>query len=415
MLDILYDIFSSLGKNKLRTLLTGFSMAWGVFMLIVLLGCGNGLKNAVTLNFQDRAVNILTMWPGRTTKNFEGYKTGRRTKLDEESVERIQKMPHVGLVCPIRSVYNTTKTYGSEYIQGGLNGVTPDRFKLMKMDIVEGRLINSMDMAQKRKVILMHKKNVRNLFKGKTAIGEYVNVNNVPYKVVGVYSDNNDDQSPADFIPLTTMEMIYPTSFGYSSLTVEINGINSVEACTEFEKGVRRELSTQLHFDPEDTSAIWIWNSMSDYMQTMNIFTGISLFLWLIGIGTLIAGVVGISNIMLVTVKERTKEFGIRKSLGARPGNIIRLILSESLIITASFGYFGLLAGMLLMELLSKLFPAPPPDAGENQPTAFVNPGIDIWIALGAMAILIVAGLAAAYVPAKKAVEVKPIEALHYE
>lgn len=415
MLDILYDIFSSLGKNKLRTFLTGFSMAWGVFMLILLLGCGNGLKNAVTLNFEDRAKNILTMWPGRTTKPYEGLKTGRYIKLDDEAIAIIREMPEVGIIAPVRQVYNTTKTYGAEYVQSGLSGVTPERFKLMKMDIVEGRTLNSMDMAQKRKVILMHQKNARNLFKDQEAIGRYVNINNVPYKVVGIFTDSNDSQSPNDFIPLSTLEMIYPTAYGYSSLTIEINGINSIAACDKFEKELRERLGEELQFDSEDTSAVWIWNSMSDYMQTMNIFNGISMFLWLIGLGTLIAGVVGISNIMLVTVKERTKEFGIRKSLGAKPGNIIRLILSESLAITASFGYFGLLAGILVIEGLAKLFPTPPPDAAENSPSAFVNPEISIWIALGAMAILIIAGLAAAYVPAKKAVEVKPIEALHYE
>lgn len=415
MLDILYDIFSSLGKNKLRTFLTGFSMAWGVFMLILLLGCGNGLKNAVTLNFEDRAKNILTMWPGRTAKPYEGLKTDRYIELNDKAVSIIRELPEVGIIAPVRQVYNTTKTYGAEYVQSGLTGVTPDRFKLMKMDIVEGRLLNSMDMAQKRKVILMHKKNARNLFKDKEVIGRYVNINNVPYKVVGVFTDSNDSQSPNDFIPLSTLDMIYPTDYGYSSLTIEINGINSVNACNKFEKTLREKLSEKLQFDSEDTSAVWIWNSMSDYMQTMNIFNGISMFLWLIGLGTLIAGVVGISNIMLVTVKERTKEFGIRKSLGARPGNIIRLILSESLVITASFGYFGLLAGILIIEGLAKLFPTPSPDVAETSPSAFVNPEISIWIALGAMVVLIVAGLAAAYVPAKKAVAVKPIEALHYE
>lgn len=415
MLDILYDISSSLGKNKLRTFLTGFSMAWGVFMLILLLGCGNGLKNAVTLNFEDRAKNVLTMWPGRTTKPYEGLKTGRYIKLDDKAVSIIKELPEVGIVAPTRQVYNTTKTYGAEYVQSGLTGVTPDRFKLMKMDIVEGRLLNSMDMAQKRKVILMHRKNARNLFKGQEAIGRYVNINNVPYKVIGIFTDSNDDQSPNDFIPLSTLEMIYPTAYGYNSLTIEINGINSIEACDRFEKSLREGLGGELQFDSEDTSAVWIWNSMSDYMQTMNIFNGVSMFLWLIGLGTLIAGVVGISNIMLVTVKERTKEFGIRKSLGARPGNIIRLILSESLVITASFGYFGLLAGILIIEGLAKLFPTPSPDVANTSPSAFVNPEISIWIALGAMAILIIAGLAAAYVPAKKAVAVKPIEALHYE
>ena len=414
MFDLLSDILSSLGKNKLRTILTGSSMAWGVFILIVLLGCGNGLKNAIMSNYGDSYVNYLAMWPGHSSIPFNGLEAGRRTVIDDAVLARIdERLEEVSLICPTRNVWSTTKTYKTEYVNGGVMGITMDRFKLYPVKILQGRNLNEMDNTLKRKVILVHKKNAEILFKGEDCIGEYVNVGNVPYKVIGVFTSDDNDQNPDDYAPLATLEQLYPSRYGYDSVTLGIEGVNTVKQSQDFEKRLRETIGEMLQFDPEDKSTIWVWNSMESYMGTKSIFTGIQLFLWLIGLGTLIAGIVGISNIMLVTVKERTKEFGIRKALGAKPRNIISLILCESLIITASFGYLGLLSGMLVIGALAEMFPAPEPGA-EMQMTAFMNPEIDMGIAIAAIVILIIAALLAALVPARKAIEVKPIEALHY-
>lgn len=416
MFDLISDILSALSKNKLRTFLTGFSMAWGIFILMVLLGCGNGLKNSITSNYSDSANNTVVLYPGRSSMPFNGLKTGRRSVIDDDVLEYLRsEFPRVSVFSPTRSGGGMTKTYGPEYISGGLTGITPEYFKINTVNIVKGRNINDLDQKEKRKVVVMHKRNVKNLFKDKDPIGEYIIVAKVPYQVIGVYNDQDRDSSPNDIVPESTMAAIYPSDNGYSQVSLKIEGITNKKESDAFETQLRTSLAKRLEFDPEDKSAVWIWNSASSYFETLNILNGITIFLWLIGLGTLIAGIVGISNIMLVTVKERTKEFGIRKALGARPRDVIALILTESLIITAGFGYVGMLLGMGLLDILQKIFPAPDPDADVFAPSVFSNPSIDMGLALGAMAILIVAALAAAYVPARKAVEVKPIEALHYE
>lgn len=417
MFDLIADILSALGKNKLRTFLTGFSMAWGIFILMVLLGSGNGLRNAILQNYSDVSANTMDMWVGRTTMPYNGLASGRKIVVEKKDLEFIRKeFPQVSAISPTRNVWGTTETYGAEYITGGgLYGVTPDYFKINVFNLIEGRNINELDQQEMRKVVVMHKRNVTNLFKGKDPIGEYIVVNNVPYKVIGVYNNQDRESTPADLVPLSTVEKIYPSRDGYGNITLKLEGIKNKEQSDAFEEKFRSSLASRFGYHPQDKSAIWMWNATSSYFESLNIINGITIFLWLIGIGTLIAGVVGISNIMLVTVKERTKEFGIRKALGARPRNVIALILTESLLITASFGYAGMLLGLGLLNLLQKAFPGPDPNAEGFTPSVFSNPSIDLGIAFSAMAILIVASLFAAYMPARKAVAVKPIEALHYE
>lgn len=419
MFDLISDILSALGKNKLRTFLTGFSMAWGVFILMVLLGCGNGLKNSIVSNYSDSANNTMRLYPGRTTMPFNGLKSGRRTVVNDDVLDYLRdQLPQISAISPTRQVYGATKTHGAEYISGSsLTGVTPDWFKINTFNLVKGRNINDLDQEEMRKVVVMHKRNVASLFKEKDPIGEYIVVNKVPYKVIGIYNDQDRDSAPADIVPLSTVDKIYPSQNGYQNITLQIEGLTDKKAGEKFQKELQTVLARKLEYDPEDNSAVWIYNSASSYYETLNILNGITVFLWLIGLGTLIAGIVGISNIMLVTVKERTKEFGIRKALGARPRDVIALILTESLMITASFGYIGMLLGMGLLNILQKIFPANNPNSadGDMNISVFSNPSIDLGIAVGAMVILMVASLVAAYVPARKAVDVKPIEALHYE
>lgn len=416
MFDLLSDILSVLSKHKLRTFLTGFSMAWGIFMLVVLLGCGNGLMNAMMLNFSNKSTNITHLWGGRTTMAHGGFQAGRKIILDDDLLQALKKqIPQIGRIAPTLMVWSVLETYNGEYTSGGgLYGITPEYCELSDFKLIKGRAINKLDHELKRKVVIMNDANVKVLFKDEDPIGKYIVVNHVPYQVIGIYSSTNMEQNQPDVIPLTTMKNVYSTMRGYGSVMLEINGITNKESSDKFDEQLYEAMASMLQFNKDDKSAVWMWNEASSYLETMNIFHGINFFLWLITIGTMIAGIVGISNIMLITVKDRTKEFGIRKSLGARPASVMKLILTESLLITLGFGYIGLVAGVGLLELLCKVFPRPETLSMENM-TTFVEPGIDISIAIIAMAILTMAGLAAAYIPAKKAVQVKPVEAMHYE
>jgi len=416
MFDLLSDILSVLSKHKLRTFLTGFSMAWGIFMLVALLGCGNGLMNAMRLNFNSKSTNVAHLWGGRTTMAHQGFQAGRKIVLDDDVLEGLKKqIPQIGKIAPTLMVWSVLETYNGEYTSGGgLYGITPEYCDLSDFTLIKGRAINRLDHEFKRKVVIMNDANVKVLFKGEDPIGKYIVVNEVPYQVIGIYASTNMEQNQPDVIPLTTMKNVYSTMRGYGSVMLEVKGVTDKASSDKFDADLREALASILHYNKEDKSAVWIWNEASDYLETMNIFHGINFFLWLITIGTMIAGIVGISNIMLITVKDRTKEFGIRKSLGAHPSSIMKLILTESLIITLGFGYLGLLAGVGLLELLCKLFPKPETVSMENM-KAFVEPSIDLSIAVIAIVILVAAGLVAAYIPAKKAVEVKPVEAMHYE
>lgn len=418
MFDLLSDILSALSKNKLRTALTGFSMAWGIFMLVALLGCGNGLLNAMMLNFSDKSTNVVMLWPGRTSMPYNGLESGRRIILDDDFIAAMKKKfpGEIGRVSPNAEVWGVVETYQNEFTSGGgLLGITPTYMELSDFVLSKGRTINYLDQKFQRKVVIMHQSNVDVLFRDKDPIGEYIIVNNVPYQVIGVYKSTGMGQNNPDVIPLSTMMQVYATKRGYDEIKMELLGITNMEKGKEFDDRLQEAMAQHLNFDKKDHSGVWQWNVSESYFETQSIFNGINFFLWLITIGTLIAGVVGISNIMLVTVKERTKEFGIRKSLGARPSSIMKLILTESLLITLSFGYLGLLAGVLLLEGLCKAFPMPEPGADGFNAATFVNPSIDFGVAIAAIVILVIAGLAAAYIPAKKAVVVKPVEAMHYE
>lgn len=415
MFDIWQEIFSTIKKNKLRTFLTGFSMAWGIFMLILLLGAGNGLKNGVASNFGSSAKNSMRLWPGRTSMTYKGLQKGRRIKFDASDEDHLKrKFSNISYYSPTIFRGDTEISYGKEYGPNLLIGVAPDYAMIMNIEVKagKGRFINDLDIKEARKVIVIHQKTADGLFKGEEPLGKYVVVNRVAYQVIGIYEDDNMDNLPDVIVPLSTAQRIYNPEEGYNMVAFMMDGLETQEANEEFDRNMRAEMAMKHTFDVEDRRAIYVWNRLKDYIQTMGIFNGISLFVWVIGIGTLIAGVVGVSNIMLITVKERTKEFGIRKSLGATPFSILKLILLEALLITSFFGYIGMVAGVGLTEVVNNLMKGS--GSGEDM-SVFKNPTVDISIVLAATCVLIIAGLLAGYFPAKKAVSIKPIEALRYE
>lgn len=422
MRDLFEEIYTSISKNKLRTFLTGFSIAWGIFMLIVLLASGNGLKNGMSENFNYMSKNSLTMWPGRTSTPYKGMQKGRNIKLEEEDVVYLKNtFPSVvGDISPVFSKWGQTISYGKEYTNSGIQGVYPDQLKLGNLEIAsgKGRFINLSDLREERKVVVIHKKTADVLFRnGKSSIGEYVKINAVPFRIIGEYiNQGGGDQNPPVYIPFTTANSIFNPSGRINSLSLSMNGLTTEEETKGFIEKLRERLGAKHQFDPKDQNALWIWDRLTDYLQTQGIFNGINLFVWIIGIGTLIAGVVGISNIMLITVKERTHEFGIRKALGATPISILSLVLVESIVITAVFGYIGMIFGVGLTELINYgMEQAATGPVDPNQPTIFKNPTVNLDVIFAATAILIIAGLIAGYVPAKKAVSIKPIDALRGE
>ncbi len=420
-IDKWQEIFATIKKNKMRTFLTGFSVAWGIFMLMILLGSGNGLSNGVASNFMNDAVNAMWIWTGKTTIAYEGMKTGRTIQFHNADQEIIKKVPGIGAVSGRYFMGNTRYSYNKE--SGEYTTITcqPELIQVENLVIEEGRFINQIDVMQNRKVVVIGADMKTALFKDSTAIGEYVNVNNVPFKVVGVCTEPGSTRNRNAYMPLSTAQMIFNGSNRLHNLALTINA-ETLDESQAIEDQIRNVLGRQYKFDPKDESAIGLYNKLENYIQTMRIFQAIKIFIWIIGIGTLIAGIVGVSNIMLIVVKERTKEIGIRKAIGASPSSVIGLILLEAIMITTVAGYIGLVMGTGLMEMINYFMlqsadaaSAAAANGGQQGESVFLNPTVDFNIAVSATLLLIVAGAIAGYIPAKRAASIKPIEALRDE
>ena len=413
-IDKWQEIFATIKKNKMRTFLTGFSVAWGIFMLMILLGSGNGLSNGVASNFMNDAVNAMWIWTGKTTIAFEGMKTGRDIQFHNQDQELVQKVSGVGVTSGRYYMGNTRYSFNKE--SGDYTTVTcqPQLQDVENIKIEKGRFINQIDLNQNRKVVVIGADIKEALFKNVEAIGEYVNVNMVPFKVVGVCTESGSSKSRNAYMPLSTAQMIFSGSNRLHNLALTINA-NTLEESQAIEEQIRNTLGKQHKFDPKDESAIGLNNKLENYIQTMKIFQAIKIFIWIIGIGTLIAGIVGVSNIMLIIVKERTKEIGIRKAIGATPFSVIGLVLLESVLITTVAGYIGLVMGVGLMELINMGLEQAAATAAATDNVFFKNPTVDFRTAVSATLILILSGAIAGYLPARKAANVTPIEALRDE
>jgi len=413
-IDKWQEILATIKKNKMRTFLTGFSVAWGIFMLMILLGSGNGLSNGVANNFMGDAVNAMWIWSGETTVPYQGLKSGRPIQFHNEDYDVLKSLPGVETVSGRYFMGNTRYSYGSE--SGEYTTVTchPELNDVDQNVMLEGRYINKVDINEKRKVVVLGKDIRDALFKDKSALGEYVKVNNVPFKVVGVCVEPESTRNRNAFMPVSTAQMVFNGSNRLHNFAITING-KDLEESKAIEDQIRNTFSRKLRFDKTDESAMGVYNKLENYIQTMRIFQAIKIFIWIIGIGTLIAGIVGVSNIMLIVVKERTKEIGIRKAIGASPSSVIGLILLESILITTIAGYIGLVLGTGLMELINYLMMQSAGGGPQQGETLFLNPTVDFGVAVAATLLLIVAGTIAGYIPAKRAASIKPIVALRDE
>lgn len=415
--DSLREIGATIKKNKLRTLLTGFSIAWGIFILIVLLGAGNGLKNGITANFSNRARNAVSVWPGITSMPFEGLPIDRELKFDDKDLNLLRtKLPNVEYVSG-QIWQSSIISFGREYGSWNLLGVHPDAAYISNIDstTLKGRFINDADIIRRRKVIVINTEMADILFKDSNPLGQYVSAKDMSYMVVGVYKDKTGRTNIPAYIPFSTAQTIYRKGYGTDRLDFTIKNLKSVKENEIFMEEFRAKMGELHKFDPKDLSALSIWNTAEDVAQTDGVLSAITMVLWVIGFCTLISGIVGIGNIMLITVKERTREFGIRKAIGASPMSVLNMVLLEAISITAFFGYMGMILGVGLLELINYAMQSGANEESGQGPSIFLNPSVDLTTVTIATAILIISGVVAGCIPAIKAIKISPIEAMRAE
>jgi putative ABC transport system permease protein len=412
MLDGLQEIFFTLRQNKLRTLLTAFGVFWGIFMLILLLGAGRGMQNGVMQDFGNEPLDVIVLFSGDTSVAYKGMGLGRKIKLEEADVQAIsQQIDGVRLIAGVRSQYGITVNYGAKNSNANLNGI-PDEFFVVKSEIpfTFGRRTNPLDIDQTRKVVALGKNVVERLFdKDVDPVGKDVRVKDVVMKVVGVFHDksNRGQGSDSIYIPQSTYETVYGGGGRIENIWIRPEpGIDGFE----LEKKILTLVKRRHEVSPDDKRGIGSFNMAEPAKRINGLFTGINVFIWFVGLGTLMAGIVGISNIMIITVKERTREIGIRKALGATPFTIVSTLLLESTLVTAVAGYIGLVCGVGLLELIALGLRK----AGAQMPY-FMNPEVNFQVAMTAIALLVGVGMLAGLMPALRAAKITPIEAMRAE
>ena len=417
MRDIITEIWSTTRRNKLRTALTGFAVAWGIFMLIVLLGAGNGLINASMNNNSRFIANSMAIFGGTTSKPYKGLKEGRYVPLKDKDIAttETQFMENIDEVGARVSQPATTISLGENYVSTTLDGVYPNHEQTDKMEMRYGRFINHIDMKEKRKVLVLGDKQAEELTHNvESLVGKYLKVGAFAFRVVGIYKEKQNSSASA-YTAYTTLQTVYGKSNQPERIVFTFHGLNTEKANEDFEKEYRAKLNTAHQADPEDESALWIWNR---YTQNLQMETGMGIIrtaLWIVGLFTLLSGIVGVSNIMLITVKERTREFGIRKAIGAKPWSILKLIIVESVIITTFFGYIGMVLGVAANEYMDATLGHDVIDTGLFKTTMFVNPTVGLDVCIEATMVMVIAGTLAGLVPALKASRIRPIEALRAE
>ena len=415
MHDIITEIWSTAQRNKLRTTLTGFAVAWGIFMLIVLLGAGNGLINATMKMSGDFLTNSMEVYAGMTSKPYKGLKEGRNIQLNSKDLDATdaefnENVDEVGACY----YYSTTVSHGEQYMNMQIAGVFPVHTQIVKEHLVCGRFINDIDQKERRKVLVLNDRQAKELEPKdyKTLLGKFVKVGNLSFKVVGIYQSRGEGEGNA-YSSYSAIKSIFGSNTpSIGSIEFTFHGLNSEDANNDFEKDYRRRLNANHQIHPEDERGVWIWNNYTQSLQMNDGIAIIHTFLWVIGLFTLLSGIVGVSNIMLITVKERTHEFGIRKAIGAKPWSILRLIITESVIITTLFGYVGMLCGIFANEYMDATLGHEVTDLGVEKITLFVNPTVGLDVCIEATMVMVIAGTIAGLIPAYKASRIRPIEAL---
>ncbi len=406
MVDLLNEIVQTMRNNKLRTALTGLSVAWGIFMLISLVSVAKGITTSFERNMMNGNNQKIAVWSGVTTKPYHGYREGRRISLKNNDIDVVYN-EHKDIVNEVTSEFYSSQSRISTNktsVNSGYTGVFPSTYKLESLKMLEGRFISQRDLDEESKVMVLSIEFAEQLFppNGKGVVGKRVNCGGVSFLIIGVYLS---DWRRTIYIPYTTARALSNDKEYLGQMTLLLNGVDNLEEANRIETGVRQTLASVHDFDPEDRSSLWIWNAISRTLTTQSAIGILNIGVWVLGLLTLLSGIIGISNIMFVSVKERTHEIGIRRAIGAKPSKILVQILMESVAITTLFGYIGIIMGTAFTELLSSTI-------GEAM---FNDAHVDLVVAAQVTVVLIIAGALAGLFPALKALKVKPVEALRDE
>ena len=419
MRELIKEIWSTSKRNKLRTSLTGFAVAWGIFMLIFLLGAGNGLINAQLQQSTRFLANSMRVFPGETSKAYKGLKEGRSITLNDRDILISNQTygQYVDDVGGRLEQYNVNINYGDNYVASqSLVGVAPTHPKIDKTELIAGRFINEIDMKEQRKNVVLSRSQAKELCKDyRSLVGKNVKISNLNFQVVGIYKDDESRNNTDAFIAYSTIKTIYAKGDDAGSLEFTIKNLKTQEDNEQFEKNYRASINNNHQAAPDDDRTIWLWNR---YMDNIQMNQGIAIMqtaLWIVGLFTLLSGIVGVSNIMLITVKERTREFGVRKAIGAKPWSLLKLIITESIIITSFFGYIGMVCGVAANEIMDATIGHTTVDTGLFKAAMFVNPTVGLGTCIGATIAIVIAGTIAGLIPAIKAARIRPIEALRAE
>lgn len=408
MFDLANEIMATLRNNKLRTILTGFAVSWGIFLLIVLLSVSRGLVNGMEAMFSQRDTETVSIRGGYAQKAFKGLKENRRVQLKDPDLSVLASQ-NANVISEVTAQISNDSAYitsSNDYLTGGFRGVYPSELRNSGLDMVAGRFINQNDINSKRRVVVIHEESAKTLFGNNNPIGQLVKICDLSFTVVGTYKQ---EWRRDVFIPYSTARSMSGGSDKVNNITVKLKNVSSLEESDAAEQSFRSTLGRQHTFAEDDNGSLWIWNRFSDYMRTSSAMGAIGMTVWVIGLLTMLSGIVGVSNIMFVSVRERTHEIGIRRAIGAKPRSILRQIILESVAITTLFGYVGIVLGMLVSQGISMLVG----DGGDRP--IMKDPTVDISIAIQVTLVLIVAGAIAGLFPAMKSLKIKPVEALRDE
>lgn len=405
MFDLINEILQTLRNNKLRTALTGLSVAWGVFMLVALLGVSRGVTNNFAEVISSGRTKLIQVWGGMTTRPYDGLREGRSISLKDADIEMFDNDRNIRIAGASSVIYgdNTVVSSGSKSVNAGYNGVYPSARKTDNLTVTEGRFINERDMDEKSRVVVLSEDFAKQLFPpdGKSAVGKRVSLKGLSFLVVGIYSANWYREM---LVPYTTARNMQKDTEAVGSLRIDLKNVNSESDGLEAEEHIRTSLAASHRFDKDDDGAVWINNRFNDGLRMQSGMDILTTSVWALGLLSLLSGIVGISNIMFVSVKERTHEIGIRRAIGARPRSILVQVIAEAVAITTIFGYIGIVLGMIITQII-----------GAFSQNVLNNPTINLSLALEVTAVLVLAGALAGFFPAMKAIKIKPVEALRDE